>query len=302
VPAYVFANEPAQVSVTVSNQKSRVPSLSLRLFDMVQGEEVDREIHIPHVAPRASHLVTYRLRATSRGLYHLEGIRVATRFPFGLVHKKALYPEETTILVCPELTPLPFMLLQDLTAIGQDQGLARRGPGTGLYNLREYRPGDDSRAIHWMTTARTSKLMLKETEADDHRAATIVLSTIAPATHDAAFERAVSVAASLATFFHDRAYSVGAVVGNATIVPATGATQHLRILRALALCERREPATVGGDHPQRRPTPAQRESGVVLAVIPWSDREVLTNVGAADCVITTEGPEPAYVARTGLRS
>ena len=301
-PAYIFANESARVSIAVSNHKSRVPSFSLRLFDMVQGDEVDRQIHIPHLAPRASRLVTYQLQATSRGLYRLEGIRVATPFPFGLVHKKAFYPDATTILVCPELTPLPSPILQELTAIGQDQGLARRGPGMALYNLREYRPGDDSRAIHWMTTARTSKLMLKETEADDHRAVTIVLSTIAPATDDAAFERAVSVAASLATFFHDRGYALRAVIGEEDIATGTGTTQYMRILQALALCERQEPATVRSD-PRRRPTPEQRESGIVLAVIPRSDRQVMTNVGAADCVITTERPgEPVYVARTGLLS
>ena len=37
VPDYIFANEPVQVSVTISNQKSYLPSFSLRLFDMVNG-------------------------------------------------------------------------------------------------------------------------------------------------------------------------------------------------------------------------------------------------------------------------
>ncbi|HET6676443.1 MAG TPA: DUF58 domain-containing protein, partial [Nitrospiraceae bacterium] len=200
VPAYIFANEPVRVSVMISNQKLHLPSVSLRLFDVVNGRDIDREVHLPYLGPRTSNLASYTLEASRRGRYCLQGIRAATPFPFGLFQKKASYPEKTDIIVCPELTPLPSAILQTLTAIGKDQGLTRRGQGIGLYNLREYRPGDDSRAIHWMTTARTSKLMLKETEAEDQRAVTLILSTVAPAADDAAFERAVSVTASLATF------------------------------------------------------------------------------------------------------
>ena len=302
VPDYIFANEPVQVSVTISNQKSYLPSFSLRLFDMVNGCEVDRAAHIPMLAPQTSTLATYTIEADRRGRYCLQGIRAATSFPFGLFQKKALYPDETTIVVCPELIPIPSPILQNLTALGHNRALTRRGPGMALYNLREYRPGDDSRAIHWMTTARTSKLMLKETEAEDQGAVTLLLSTVAPAADDAAFEQAVSVTAALATFFHDRGYALHAIIGEEDIPAAVGAEQYIRILRALAFCGRQDPGISQSDQIGPRASSVDAEPGVVVAVLPWTAEGMLMNgFQEADCVITTTNQgQPAYAARAGL--
>lgn len=70
--------------------------------------------------------------------------------------------------------------MDELVSEGQGQSLPQRGRGTQLYNLRLYQPGDDSRAIHWMTTARTSQLIVRETEAEDQRLVTVILSLMAP--------------------------------------------------------------------------------------------------------------------------
>jgi uncharacterized protein (DUF58 family) len=304
VPDYIFANEPVRVSITISNQKAYLPSFSLRIFDVVNGQEIDREAHIAQLGPQASILATYMIQAARRGRYCLQGVRAVTPFPFGLFQKKALYPDETTIVVCPELIPLPSPILQNLTALGQNQTLMRRGPGMALYNLREYRPGDDSRAIHWMTTARTSKLMLKETEAEDQRAVTLLLSTMAPAADDAAFEQAVSVTAALATFFYDRGYVLRAVIGEEEIPAAIGTEQYVRILRALAFCERQDPGISPSN--QIRPCFSSEvaDPGIVLAVLPWTAEGALMNrPHEADCIITTTNQGlPAYAARAGLFS
>ena len=154
-----------------------------------------------------------------------------------------------------------------------------------------------------MTTARTSKLMLKETEADDQRTVTIMLSAIAPVDDDAAFERAISVTASLATYFYDRDYLIRAVVGEEEIGPDTGAAHYIRILRTLALCKRQEPSAALSDAGQRL-RPAQQESGMVLGVVAApADQEGANSFPSADCVIMTgKEREPVYVARTGLFS
>jgi uncharacterized protein (DUF58 family) len=303
MPDYVFANAQVQISFTISNRKTRFPSFSLRLFDNVDEEETDRKIAIPFLAPGASRHVIHPFQAARRGLYRLEGIKIATCFPFGLFQKTVLYPEEATILVCPALAPLSLPILQQLAAIGQDQGLSRRGPGMALYNLREYRPGDDSRAIHWMTTARTSKLMLKETEADDQRIVTVLLSTLATADNDAAFERAVSVAASLITYFHNRDYSIRAVIGGEEIEFGTGAEHYVGILRTLALCKRQVSGVSGIDR-QQPDVPWPADAGPVIGVTAApADHEGVNRLASADCIITTgKAGEPVYVSRTGLRS
>jgi uncharacterized protein (DUF58 family) len=293
VPDYIFANTPVRISLTLSNQKARFPSFSLKLLD----------ITIPFLAPRTSRHVTQTFEAARRGLYRLEGIRIATCFPFGLFQKMVFYHDEAVILVCPELVPLSLPILQQLAAIGQDQGLGRRGPGMALYNLREYRPGDDSRAIHWMTTARTSRLMLKETEADDQRIVTIMLSPVAAADNAVAFERAVSIAVSLVAYFHDRDYSIRAVIGDEEINFGTGAEHYVRILRALALCKRQASGVSTIDREQgNRPKPP--EAGMVIFVTAAPEgHEGVNGRAAADCIIVTDqSGESIYVTRTGLRS
>ncbi len=286
LPTYVFANTSAPVSLFVVNRKRYLPSFSLHFFDVVDGHDIDRKISVAHMAPCSSILVSYSLVARHRGIYRLTGLRVATPFPFGLFQKKTLIPLDATITVCPELIPLPAALSHVFSALGQEQGLIRRGPGMALYNLREYHPGDDSRAIHWMTTARTSKLMIKETEAEDQQRVTILLSLFSPETDEDNFEHAVSVAASLLTLFHQRNYFIQAVIGDDTFFFATGEDHYTEILRSLALCRSREPlrseATVHGPRPSA-------EDSLCIAILPWADLGVKEQFSDADCIITLDG-------------
>ena len=289
LPDYIFADTSIPVSLLVVNRKRYLPSFSLRLFDVVDGHDIDRKMSLAHVAPCSSILVTYSLLARHRGVYRLTGLRATTPFPFGLFHKKALVPLDATITVCPKLTPLPAALWQILAALGQEQGLIRRGPGMALYNLREYRPGDDSRAIHWMTTARTSRLMIKETEAEDQQRVTIFLSLFSPPINEDNFEHAVSVTASLLTLFHQRNYLTQAIIGNETFSFATGEGHYTEMLHSLALCRPGEPLTCeapGGT--VDKPMPPSEDS-MRIAIVPWADPAVKERWADADCVITVTG-------------
>jgi uncharacterized protein (DUF58 family) len=239
LPDTLFVNQPASATLWIANRKSHIPSVSLRLVDVVAGQDHDRGIHLAHLAPGASTLRSYPLRITRRGRYQLDGLRVVTPFPFGLFHKKAFYPQEASLIACPELIPLPPMRVQEMNAIGYDQAQARRGHGNSLYNLREFRPGDDSRAIHWMTTARTAKLMLKETEAEDQRMITLAVFTVAPDEEEETFERALSIAASLTDHFLTNGVRLRLLLGDQPELLADADEPPRHLFHALALCERR---------------------------------------------------------------
>lgn len=280
LPEVIFANQPATVSLSVANRKPRLPSFSLCVRDVAGGRDVEPGVSIRHLAPQQSLLISYRVFAARRGRLPLEGIRVATPFPFGLFLKQALYPLQDDVLVCPEIVPLPAEILEYLAGEGQDRSLARRGHGVELYNLRLYRPGDDSRAIHWMTTARTAQLIVRETAAEDQRRVTIVVSTVAPEHWDEVFERGLSIAASLVQHFHERGYLVRLLAGDIEREYGTGEEHLLDMLKALALCRRRPPDAhgLGG-----LPTPHQRQEGLTVAVVPWRGRGS-ASIGA-DCMI-----------------
>jgi len=273
VPDLITANDPTTVTLSVTNRNTYFPAFSLRLFDVAGGQDVDRGLFVSHLPAQRSLLLSYPLLATTRGAILLTSVRVETLFPFGLFLKRALYPVEAKILVAPPLKPLSLRFVQDLVNEGQGLSLPRRGHGTQLYNLRLYQPGDDSRNIHWMTTARTAQLIVRETEAEDQRRITIILSTVAPDDCDSLFERSVTLVASLISQLSEKAYPLRLIVGDDDSGLGVGSDHLFEMLRLLALCERLTPEQsqqVLGTRVTRFPPDAS--GGYRIALLPWSDQ------------------------------
>lgn len=241
LPDLLFAGESAVAAIAVKNRRSRLPSFSLRLMDIVNGQDTDRGLVVHQLMPGAGQLLSYPLTAASRGRLTLDGIRVVTTFPFGLFRKAAFYAVPDQLVVCPAVKPLADSVLHELTAAGHERQTRQRGHGGDLYNLRLYHSGDDSRQIHWVTTAKTAQLIVRETEAEAQQRATVRLSTVAPLSHDARFEEAVALAASLLAALSARGYAVRLIAGEFHSEFGLGEAHLRSLLKALALCERREP-------------------------------------------------------------
>ena len=273
----ITAHESATVTLTVTNRNRHFPSCSLHLLDVVDGKDIERGLRIRYLPPQRSVLLSYPLVAAKRGWLKFDGLRVQTLFPFGLFLKRALYSIPSQLLVGPQIKPMAVRFMEELVSHGQGQSFPRRGHGTELHNLRLYQPGDDSRTIHWMSTARTSQLIVRETEAEDQRRLTVVLSTVAPDHRDVLFERAVTLVASLLSELSQRSYAVRLVVGAVDSGFGSGSTHFGTILRLLALCERRNPSD--GTTP---PYVHDRKDGYLVAVIPWADPIALAEMADAD--------------------
>lgn len=271
LPDHLIVNEPATVTLVVKNRKSQLPSFSLKMFDVGDGRELDRGLEIRQLLPGTSRLLSYPLVSARRGRLQLDGVCVGTEFPFGLFKKQAFYPVEDTVIVCPEIKPIDESLLRGLFADGSEQSVHRRGQGNDLYNLRLYQAGDDSRSIHWPTTARTSQLTVRETEAEDQRRAIVYLSTVAPLSHDALFEQAVSLTASIIQHLAHRGYILRLIVEPSRSSFDQGDLHLLELLRMLALCERRPPPTEAESVVSRElpGNPLEPEGGTMIVVQSW---------------------------------
>lgn len=275
LPDLLFVNEPATATLVVKNRKSRFPSFSLTLFDVCDGQEIDRDLVIRELPPGTSKLLSYPLVAARRGRLRLDGVRVITSFPFGLFLKKAYYPVGGEAVICPEIKPLADETLQDLLAAGQEHTAHRKGSGSDLYNLRLYQAGDDSRAIHWVTTARTSKLTIRETEAESQRRASIYLSLLAPDSVETEFEEAVSYTASLIHHLAVRGYHLQLTTGSARSLFGQGESHLLDLLRMLALCERCDQhAEMKSETDWFMEPPDTEDRGALIVVRPWRGAEV----------------------------
>ncbi|MEW6325053.1 MAG: DUF58 domain-containing protein, partial [Nitrospirota bacterium] len=241
----VFASEPASVSIVATNQKRLFPSFLLHLGEAEGAGRTAGGADSPILVlpPGASRSVTHRVTFARRGLHHLEGAVASTKFPFGLFTKRLLMPLPQEVLVFPALLP-GDALAGLINPAGQELERARRGHGSGFFALRDYTDGDDARAIHWKSSARQAKLLVREVDEEEHRQMMLVMDRRWPADaasprelalYQARFERAVSLAATLAVEWTRRGWRLGVLTDGIHLSPAPGRAHLLRLLRALAL-------------------------------------------------------------------
>ncbi len=111
-------------------------------------------------------------------------------------------------------------------------------PGT-IKNLRKYQPGEDAKAIHWKATARQSKILLKEYEHGEEQQVVVYLGNTLPVPQSEAnleaFEKAVSLTASLVHFFVMSGFRVGLKTGTEEIPIGRGLAHLSNMLQILAL-------------------------------------------------------------------
>lgn len=228
VPEEVQAGRPALFGVRVRNRKRR-PSYSIS----IQVEDVERAVYLPRLDPGDERLVTWEATPPRRGVQAFPDIRIVTRFPFGLFTKSMVVEIDATFLVFPHVGPVPPERRQELAGAGR-AAHRRRGRGHDLYNLRDYRPGDDPRLIHWRSSAkRPDTLVVRELTAESAVDTRLTLEgTGADAER---LERGLSEAASLAAFLLRGGGAVELVAPGLVVELGRGREQRRRLLSALAL-------------------------------------------------------------------
>lgn len=132
-----------------------------------------------------------------RGVLSFAGVELVRPDVFGLAFGRARVPLPDRLVVLPKRYRLPQVLLpaQRLLQPGGHALASSVGDSEEFLALREYRPGDSLRRIHWKSFARTGEPVVKEYETEYFERHALVLDTEAAAETEA-FEEAVSIAAS----------------------------------------------------------------------------------------------------------
>ena len=238
LPERAYAGAPCLVEIALSNQKRWLPSFSLEVEDQADGEPTDRRCYFLKIAPSGEQVAAYRRTPRRRGFLRLVRFRVSTRYPFGLFEKWRLLDDEAELLVYPRLVPV-----RDVSAlargVGQESAAHLPGPGHEIAGLREYREGDEARAIHWRRSASLGRIVVRERERDSGARFTVLVDNARPegadATWDEAFEDAVSRAASIATIALSNGAAVDVVArGQSSAIALPGMPPDV-LLRFLAL-------------------------------------------------------------------
>jgi len=131
-------------------------------------------------------------------------VRVLSRFPLGLMERSFELGTVEQLIVAPRIGRLKPGWRQSAERGQAVSDQTRARPGTGddeFHRLREYRGGDNPRAIHWRTTARRNELMVREYQPNLQCDVLLVVDLWLPGRpQDADLERvelAVSFAASI---------------------------------------------------------------------------------------------------------
>ncbi|HHL39881.1 MAG TPA: DUF58 domain-containing protein [Deltaproteobacteria bacterium] len=240
LPAGLYRGSPATVGIAVANGKRLFSSYSVTVREMDTPGLEAAPAYALRLPPRGDALVTTTYLFTRRGRYRLEGFRITTRFPFGLFTKGKLCRRPQEVVVFPAVRPVEAAGRGG--PAGRDgSSSGRRGEGHDFHGLREYTLGDDSRRIHWRSTAKAARLLARETEVESERSVTIRFDNYrpggAPDRAELEFEEAVDRAASLAAHYIERGYSVGLRTLGERLAPRGGPAQLRAVLTALALTE-----------------------------------------------------------------
>lgn len=201
----IFENDLVTVTITVKNQwKTPIHFVNLTDHFPSQQEATPVSMFCPYLQPKESITQTYTQLAARRGRFIFQPLIVESSAPFGLIRWRRKYILPTTLTVYP--MPLNLIRLSQEQAQGgmsiSQAFLKTSGHSDDFWGLREYSPGDSLRFIHWRTSAKEQKLMVKEFSRAAHSYLTIFLD-VDPKMHEgignsSSLECAIKIITSLA--------------------------------------------------------------------------------------------------------
>lgn len=263
VPQHIFSGRPFLVQTTVTNDKKLFSSFSLMVSNVLNQKELTGR-YVPKLPPQSSVSVAHKYLIERRGRHIFHGIRVGTTYPVELFLKGYLVMQPEAIVVYPRVVKLNLHFLQDIVSDIENQ-INRPGLGTDLYGFRKYQNDDDSRFINWKLSAKTRDLLVTKYCREENLKVCVVFDNLLHRIDQSSsvkFESAVTLAASLCSFFIGRGYKVKLVSRDKEIPYGEGDEQLYEILEHLALIE----PTTGEDVATDPYSAGIMESGVGLLV------------------------------------
>ncbi|PZD73458.1 hypothetical protein C1752_01916 [Acaryochloris thomasi RCC1774] len=135
-----------------------------------------------------------------RGLLRFKAVTVACPDPLGLFNACVTQALPQSVLILPKRYQLPTIQLPGARRY-QSGGLALAssvGDSEEFRGLREYRPGDPPRKIHWKSWAKVDKPIVKEEQEEYFVRHALILDTFQSETYSELLEEGVAIASSLA--------------------------------------------------------------------------------------------------------
>ncbi len=149
-------------TITIRNS-SRAPKAWIEIEDNTDIPDVSfRDIaSLGIIVPFKSIEMNATLKR--RGEYELGPLVLRTADPFALFPREIVFEGEDVILIYPKIESIPNFAAANIHMTGESSRRQRVNVlSTDVSSVREYADGDPVGRIHWLTTARTGNLMVKQ--------------------------------------------------------------------------------------------------------------------------------------------
>jgi uncharacterized protein (DUF58 family) len=191
----VVVGEAAQATLAVRNpSRFRLPPVK---SEVPVGRGL-AEFYLGSIRSQGRTSRGFPVPTTRRGVVRVGPVRTVRADPIGLLRREYVWTSHLDLFVHPVTVPIPATstgLIRDL------EGNPTRDltdSDVSFHALREYASGDDRRHIHWKSTARTGRIMVRQFEETRRSHLVIALSLASADYHsEEEFELAVSVAGSI---------------------------------------------------------------------------------------------------------
>lgn len=228
----VTPGDTAYGSVTVRNRAGRMV-LPARMELPVGGGVA--AFDLPALSPDASDEVLFSVPTTRRCVVEIGPVRSVRGDPIGLLRRTRDWAGAITLYVHPRTVPIDASTVGYLKDIEGVTTHDLSSSDVAFHALRDYVTGDSLRSIHWRTTARVGRLMVRQFEETRRSHLLLALSLREADYADAdEFEVAVSAVASMAVQAIREERQVSLVTSRGRVRFATGAAllDHLAGVQA----------------------------------------------------------------------
>ena len=190
----------------------------------------------------------YQLHCPRRGFYRFGPAHLKSGDLFGLFSQEGWQKKDDWLIVYPRVVPIAELGLLSKEPFGETKATQRLfADPMRTIGVREHQPGDSFKHIHWKATARQQRLQTRVYEPTTSFNLVIFLNVATFPKHwqgidPALLERAISVAASIASYGAEQRYIVGVIANGSVphsdqsikVLPSRDPRQLARILEALA--------------------------------------------------------------------
>ncbi len=237
LPEHIFAGRPVLALAELVNHKQTMPSFSLRLVGAKQqslrrstdpgarrrptapaprNEILAQPVYFPYIPSRQAEKQNVELTFLNRGVYRQDSLGLQTKFPFGFLEKTRRVKSSLQAVVFPSVEPTE-QLYEILPLVSGELESYMRGRGHDIYAIRDYQITDSAHYLDWKASAKTGQLQVREFAREDERRVLLILDTTIDSSAspeeqskaEAAFERGVTLCASLAWHFYQQESVLG---------------------------------------------------------------------------------------------